>query len=37
VIPASEADTLMMTVTDAIDSAAEGQVADGYTTLLAGL
>jgi hypothetical protein len=36
-IPANEADTLMMTVNDAIDLAADGQVADGYAALVWGL
>ena len=36
-IPASEIDPLTMTVTDAIDFAAEGQVADGYAALVWGL
>lgn len=36
-IPRDEADTLMMTVTDAIDFAADGQVADGYAALVWGL
>jgi hypothetical protein len=29
-IPSNEADTLMMTLADAIDLDADGQVADGY-------
>jgi hypothetical protein len=29
-LPTNEIDTLTMTVTDAIDFAADGQVADGY-------
>ena len=36
-LPTHEIDTLTMTVTDAVDLAAEGQLADGYTALLAGL
>lgn len=36
-LPTNEIDTLTMTVTDAIDLAAEGNAADGYTALLAGL
>jgi hypothetical protein len=37
VLPTNEIDTLTMTVTDAIDLAAEGHLADGYAALLAGL
>ena len=36
-IPTNEIDTLTMTVVDAIDLAADGQLADGYAALLAGL
>jgi hypothetical protein len=36
-IPANEVDTLMMTVTDAIDLAADGQVSDGHACLVWGL
>jgi cation diffusion facilitator CzcD-associated flavoprotein CzcO len=36
-LPTNEIDTLTMTVTDAIDLAAEGKVADGYACLLWGL
>jgi hypothetical protein len=37
VLPTKEIDTLTMTVTEAIDFAAEDNVADGYTALMAGL
>ena len=36
-IPTSEIDTLTMTLTEAIDLALEGSLADGYTALMAGL
>lgn len=36
-IPRVELDTLVMTATDAVDCALAGEVADGYTALLAGL
>jgi hypothetical protein len=36
-LPTNEIDTLTMTVTDAIDLAAEGKVADGYACLVWGL
>jgi hypothetical protein len=36
-LPTHEIDTLTMTVTDAVDLAAEGQVADGYGVLVWGL
>jgi hypothetical protein len=36
-IPRNEADTLTMTVTDAIDFSAGGQIADGYAVLVWGL
>ncbi len=36
-LPTREIDTLTMTVTDAIDFAAEGNVADGYAALVWGL
>jgi hypothetical protein len=36
-LPTHEIDTLTMTVTDAIDLAAEGKVADGYACLTWGL
>ena len=37
VLPTHEIDTLTLTVTEAIDLAAEGKPEDGYTALLAGL
>ena len=36
-LPSNEIDTLTMTVVDAIDLAANGQLAGGYAALLAGL
>ena len=33
-LPTHETDTLTMTVTDAIDLAADGNVADGYAALV---
>jgi hypothetical protein len=33
-IPTNEIDTLTMTVTDALDCAAEGKLADGYAALV---
>jgi hypothetical protein len=36
-LPTHEIDTLTMTVTDAVDFAAEGKVADGYAALVWGL
>ena len=36
-LPTNEIDTLTMTVTDAIDLAREGQIADGYAYLVWGL
>jgi hypothetical protein len=36
-LPTNEIDTLAMTVTDAVDLAVEGKLADGYSELLAGL
>ena len=33
-LPTNEIDTLTMTVTEAIDLAAEGQMADGYACLV---
>jgi hypothetical protein len=35
-LPTNKEDTLTMTVTDAVDLAAEGKVADGYACLLWG-
>ena len=36
-LPTNEIDTLTMTVTNAIDLAREGQIADGYAVLIWGL
>jgi hypothetical protein len=36
-LPTNEIDNLTMTVTDAIDLAREGQIADGYACLVWGL
>jgi hypothetical protein len=36
-LPDHELDTLLITVTDAVDLARAGDVAEGYTALLAGL
>jgi hypothetical protein len=36
-LPTNEIDTLTMTVTDAVDFAAEGKIADGYAALVWGL
>ena len=36
-LPTNEIDTLTMTVTAAVDLAAEGQIADGYACLTYGL
>jgi hypothetical protein len=37
VIPRPELDTFLLTVNEAVELAEEGQAADGYTALLAGL
>jgi hypothetical protein len=36
-LPTSEIDTLTMTVTDAVDAAADGELAAGYNALVVGL
>jgi hypothetical protein len=36
-LPRHEIDTLIMLIDDAVEFAAEGKLADGYTVLLAGL